>query len=107
MKVAKSKAQERQEIESQIRFYLQQGGEVEAIETGVSGRPIGAYSSSAVSFNRPPEPRTSLLNEVKAIEARKIKHPSQTTHTAKIKLRPRKVLITDDFGEPLRWSWQD
>ena len=107
MKVVKSKAQERKEIEFQIRHYLKKGGEVNLIDTGISGRPIGSYPATPIAFDKSREPRTLLVDEVKAIEARKIKPSSQTANTAKIVRKPRKVLITDDFGEPLRWSWQD
>ena len=107
MKAAKSKAQERKEIEFQIRHYLQEGGEVNFIESGISGRPIGSYPATPIAFDKSRETRTLLVEEVKAIEARKIRPPSQSSNTAKIVRKPRKVLITDDFGEPLRWSWQD
>lgn len=106
MKALKSKAQERKEIEYQIRFYLQHGGKVQQVESGISGRPIGSYHAPPVSFNQPREPRTLLIDEVKAIEARKSK-PSPHAQAVKATTKPRKVLITDDFGEPLRWSWQD
>lgn len=108
MKAVKSKAQERKEIEYQIRFYLQKGGKVDLVESGVSGRPIGgSFSASSVSFNQPRESRTLLLDQVKAIDARKTKPAAQSRQTPKPSNKPRKVLITDDFGEPIRWSWKD
>ena len=106
VKALKSKAQERKEIEYQIQFYLQQGGEVQVVESGVSGRPLGAYALPPVAFNQPREPRTLLVNEVKAIDSRRYKLTQQSP-AKKSPSKPRKVLITDDFGEPLRWSWQD
>jgi hypothetical protein len=107
MKALKSKAQERREIEHQIRFYLQQGGEVQTVENGVSGRPFGSYSATPVTFNQPREPRTLLVNEVKAIDARRSRPSPRASSSIKPKSKPRKVLITDDFGEPIRWSWKD
>lgn len=103
MKAIKSKAQERVEIEHQVRFFLRNGGKVQSIEPGISGREIGAYPPPPVSFCGPKEPRTLLLAEVQAIEARKHKPPKP----AVARKQPKRVLITDDFGEPLRWSWQD
>lgn len=108
MKAVKSKAQERKEIENQIRFFLQHGGRVDLIDNGVSGRAIGSsFSNASITFNQPREQRTLLVNEVKAIDARKSKPNALTRTTQKTTPKPRKVLITDDFGEPLRWSWQD
>lgn len=107
MKAIKSKAQERKEIEFQMRRFLNKGGEVDLIDNGVSGRPLGAYPAAPIGFDKSNETRTLLVDEVKAIEARKIKPPHQTANTSKVLRKPRKVLITDDFGEPLRWAWQD
>ncbi|GAB1264435.1 hypothetical protein NBRC116493_12790 [Aurantivibrio infirmus] len=105
MKIAKSKAQERNEIESQINRFLKNGGNVKSIESGVSGREIGSYKLAPVAFSEPKESRTPLTDEVKAIEARKSQ--KRIPASAQKPKRPRKVLITDDFGEPLRWSWTD
>ena len=107
MKAIKSKNQERKEIENQIQFYLRRGGEVQQVESGVSGRPIGgSFSQSAVSFNQPRESRTLLVDEVKAIDARRHKPAHSPAQTKKVS-KPKKVLITDDFGEPLKWVWQE
>ncbi len=89
----------------QMDEYLKHGGKVNAIESGISGRDIGAYKLTPVNLNEPRESRTLLNEEVKAIEARRGKN-GKKPEPIKTK-RPRKVLITDDFGEPLRWSWTD
>ena len=108
MKPIKSKAQERKEIEHQIRFYLQHGGKVNLVDSGVSGRPMGApYSHSTVTFNQPRESRTLLVDQVKAIDARKHKTPHEPSAHKKTSSKPRKVLVTDDFGEPLKWIWKE
>ncbi len=108
IKAIKSKAQERQEIEYQIRFYLQKGGKVDQIESGISGRPLGgSFRAASVSFNQPRESRTLLVDEVKAIDARKTKPCNKPHQVHKKSSQPRKVLITDDFGEPLKWTWQE
>lgn len=104
MRAVKSKAQERREIELQINQYLQHGGKVEAVERGISGRDAGAGKLPSISFQEPREARTPLLEQIRAIEARRSRPP--TSKSAKPR-HPRRVLITDDFGEPLRWSWQD
>jgi len=105
MKPMKSKAQERREIQQQIEAYLQGGGAVEAVAPGVSGREAGSYKLPQVSFSQPPATRTPLLEEIRAIEARRRRSPAPAKRMAPA--RPRRVLIRDDFGEPLRWGWTD
>ncbi|MCV6613541.1 MAG: hypothetical protein OIF35_01100 [Cellvibrionaceae bacterium] len=105
MKPSKTKAQIRAEIHSQVQQYLRQGGEVCAYEKGVSG--LGQQCKLRNPFSpgpsQPsPQPRTPVLEAVKAIDARrqksKVKTPSR---------RPKKILLRDDFGDPIRWVWQD
>lgn len=103
MKVLKSKYQEQREIEHQIRFYLRTGGKIESVDRGISGREVGSFALPPANFQEPKGSRTLLVEEVKAIEARKHKPVKLTTPRPK----PKRVLITDDFGEPLRWSWEE
>lgn len=104
MKAVKSKAQERLEIQFQINHYLQHGGRVEAVERGISGRDSGTYALPPHSFQEPKESRTPLGEQIRAIEARRGRRAPPKTSRSK---RPQRVLLTDDFGEPLRWSWRD
>ncbi|MCW8195000.1 hypothetical protein F6455_09400 [Proteobacteria bacterium 005FR1] len=103
MKPPKSKAQERLEIERQIEEFLREGGAVQSVERGISGRELGS-KLPPVSFQQPRMTRTPLVEEIKAIEARR--KPSTTLKRPSSR-QPKRVLITDDFGEPLRWSWQE
>lgn len=118
MKPIKSKSQEREEIEHQMRHFLRHGGQVTTIAPGISGRELGSYRLPPVIFHgdkgqgnnshASKTSRTPLLEQVRAIEARKTRHNHPHNTLAPIKPKgPRKVLITDDFGEPLRWRWQD
>lgn len=103
MKAPKSKAQERLEIEHQIQEFLREGGMVQPVERGVSGRELGA-KLPPVAFQQPKTTRTPLVEEIRAIEARRRPAPSPKRLRPQ---QPKRVLITDDFGEPLRWSWQE
>jgi hypothetical protein len=103
VRAPKSKTQERLEIERQVQDFLRQGGQVQSVQPGVSGKELGARLPP-VSFQQPKMTRTSLIEEVRAIEARR--HPSSAPKRPQSK-SPRKVLITDDFGEPLRWRWRE
>lgn len=101
MKPLPTKAQIRAEMERQTQSYLHGGGTVQSVPRGQSGynsanqNPFTQYNT-----HQKPEPRTPLDHVVKTMEARK--HPQ-----APAKKRPKKRLITDDFGEPLRWVWED
>lgn len=103
MKPLPTKAQIRAELEKHIHSYLQTGGSVKSVPRGVSGRIDNeAPSFSSMGENPPRQDRTPVDDVVKTLEARK--HPPKP---AKKHRRPRKKLITDDFGEPLRWVWEE
>jgi hypothetical protein len=99
-----SKADLRRELDDQIREYLRGGGQVQEVPRGVSGR-------NTADGPLPPAPlvagergdRTYLVDVIAAIEARR--KPAQPP--SKRPRRPQKKLIYDDFGEPLRWTWEE
>jgi hypothetical protein len=96
----------RDEIEEQVRAFLERGGAVKAVAPGISGRDqTEPPPSSFRSFTpRPREERTYVPEVVAAIEARrrKPKQPKRA-RTAKPTVVRRPVL--DDFGEPVRYEW--
>lgn len=100
MKPMLTKAQVRSELEQQIQNYLQEGGEVHAIPRGQSGHMDNRNVFGKQGENPPRQERTPLDEVVKNLDARKQPQANQNKHR-----RPRKKLITDDFGEPLRWVW--
>ena len=104
MKPLKTKAQIRAELEQEVNAYLQQGGEVKDIPSGVSGHLGNSNPFSNMVRNGPPQDRTPLVEIIKQIEARKIRHKKQPLKSSR---NPRRKLITDDFGEPVRWVWEE
>lgn len=99
-----SKADMRRELDRQIDAFLREGGQVNEIPRGLSGRdpadgplPIPHFSGESK------EKRAYLTEVIAAIEARR-KPP---TPPKKIARRPRKKFIYDDFGEPVRWVWEE
>lgn len=104
MKRPPSKKQIRAELEAQIQNFLQDGGVVNNIPRGISGHQDNRNLFSHIGESPPRQDRTPLDQVVKILEARK--KGSDSMPGKKIK-RPRKKLITDDFGEPLRWVWVD
>lgn len=99
-----TKAELRHELESQVREFLDQGGNLEQVDRGVSGRfdQSGPIKSNAIVFDEPKEGRTLLNDVVATIEARK--HPEPVKKPPR-RSAPKKKMIYDDFGEPLRWEW--
>ncbi len=104
MKKHPTKADIRNELESQVNDYLERGGNLEQVPRGASGRfgQNGPIKPDSMAFDKPKEERTFLPDVVAAIEARK--HPEPIKKKAKPS-RTRKKIIYDDFGEPLRWEW--
>lgn len=100
MKRLPTKAELRAELERQIQEYLQTGGAVQAVPRGTSGHVDNRNIFGNLGQNPPRQERTPVDDVVQALEARK--HPH--TNIKKNK-RPRRKLLTDDFGEPLRWIW--
>lgn len=90
----------RAELERQIQDYLQTGGVVQDVPRGISGQVDNRNLFGAIGQNPPRQERTPVDEVVQALEARK--HPHNNIKKNK---RPRKKLLTDDFGEPLRWVW--
>lgn len=102
MKPLPTKAQLRQEMERQIEQYLGSGGNVQEIPRGLSGRTDNLNPFTSYNGEKPAESRTPLTDVIKTMEERKQVQPKTPP-----KKRPSKRLITDDFGEPLRWVWDD
>lgn len=103
MKKIITKRQIRSQIEQQIDDYLKQGGQVEQVTQGVSGRD-GATGpiNPNITFDQPKQERTYIPDVIAALDERK---KPKTAVKQKRKTKARKKIIYDDFGEPLRWEW--
>lgn len=102
MKPIPTKEQLRAELEEQMRRFAEKGGVVQDVPRGLSGRTDNQNPFSQPLEAKPAQARTPVDEAVQALEARKQGRAS----TGK-KKRPRKKLIKDDFGEPLRWVWEE
>jgi hypothetical protein len=90
--------------------FLNGGGEVESVPTGVSGKDPGdpPMFLNRRLFVEPRLPRTPIPEVVAAIEARRRVKPRRGPVRKKSRLpQPRRKVIYDDFGEPLRKVWVD
>jgi hypothetical protein len=106
-KPVKTKAQTRKEIESQVERFIRQQGEIKQVEMGASGLQDGKYNTSHIGFIEPKKDRTPLNHVVAAIQQRKSDKKAPTP-PAKVKSKqPKKKIIYDDFGDPIRYVWED
>ena len=103
IKRPKTKAEIRDEINRDINRYLSDGGAVKDIPNGVSGREDNTNLFSQATQFEPKQERTPVTEVIKELEARK----KGKNEPARKKSGPRKKLITDDFGEPIRWVWEE
>lgn len=103
IKPTKTKAEVRAELEAQIQRFISTGGDVKAVDSGISGidnnRNVFAQNTSFT----PKETRTPLNGIVRELDARK----KATRDRKSVKKKPSRRLIVDDFGEPVRWVWDE
>jgi len=103
IKSSKTKAEIRKEIACEVDQFLKSGGKVKNIPKGVSGNDDNVNLFAHSTNFEPKKERTPVSEIVNELEARKkAKHP-----LPKVRHGPRKKLITDDFGEPIRWVWEE
>jgi len=109
LKTPVSKADIRNELQEETERFLKQGGSVNKIPQGISGKNPG---DPPIFLNRrlfvePKASRTLIPEVVAAIEARR-QEKYRAKPPAKRRLaRPRSKIIYDDFGEPLRRVWTE
>ena len=103
-----SKEDVRAELLQETERFLDRGGEVENIPRGVSGKNPGdpPLFLNRRLFIEPPAPRTPIPEVVAAIEARRGLTMRRRPVAKRSRLpQPRRKIIYDDFGEPLRRVW--
>ena len=108
MKKPISKEDIRADLEEEMQRFLSQGGNVESIPRGKSGKdPLDApvYLNRRL-FIEPRAERTLVPEIVAAIEERRKAMLKRTPQRKRSRLpKARKKTIYDDFGEPLRRVW--
>ncbi|MFW2422076.1 MAG: hypothetical protein ACN4EJ_05625 [Porticoccaceae bacterium] len=102
-----SKRQIRDQLKRETQAYLARGGEINRVTQGQSGLThfTAGRSQSELFIGAPRQPRTYLNESVQALEQRK--QTAKVQRANKPRTRPRKKIIYDDFGEPLREVWVD
>ena len=104
VKVRNSKEQQRYRLERDMERFLSEGGSISEVPNGVSGADaVSGKGHQTVLFNGPRQAQRTDLSQVAAtIDSRKPKPRRQ-----RLNARPQRKLVYDDFGEPLRWVWQN
>jgi hypothetical protein len=106
-----NKAELRAALEQETNRYLKSGGKVEQVPQGASGTdPEKAQSFySGALFSQPPSPRTFVPEVVAAIEKRRgqLKSKGRPVRKRSRLPNPRRKVVYDDFGEPIRKVWVD
>ena len=95
-----TKREIRQQMNNEVDQYLDKGGEVREFQRGESGLVNGKLNDRSSGFEQGKQKRTPLLDELKAVDERK--KPASTPAKSS---RPKKKIIYDDFGEPVREVW--
>ncbi len=110
MKKPVSKEDIRRELQREVDYFLEQGGSVERIPQGISGKnpqdpPL--YLNRRL-FIEPKSNRTHIPEVIAAIDARRKEKPQRSPSRKRSRTpQPRRKVIYDDFGEPLRKVWVD
>ena len=110
MKKPVSKEDLRAELERATARFLRQGGRVEQVPQGTSGKDPGdpPLFLNRRLFIEPRTKRTLVPEVVAAIEARRKEKLRRNPGPKRKRLpEPRRKTIYDDFGEPLRRVWVD
>jgi hypothetical protein len=104
--VGDRKAKLREELAKATREFLSDGGEVNAVPTGMSSWEPGTRPPpSRPLFDSPRNERTPVHEVVASIEARRESIKTRAKPASPRTKRRRQKLIYDDFGEPLRHIW--
>ena len=100
-----SKADLREELNAQLDTFLNKGKNIAQIPRGVSSRDGATEPLKADNWQMDSKKTewTFLPEVVDTLEKRRQEKPN----TLAKKSRPKRKLIYDDFGEPLRWVWVD
>lgn len=109
MKKLASKSDIRDELRREIESFLNSGGHVKEIPQGISGRNPAdpPLFLNRRLFVEPRSPRTQIPEVVAAIEARRLDRFRRKPAPKRRLPQPRRRVIYDDFGEPLRRVWQE
>ena len=101
-----SKKSLRKQLREKTEEFLGSGGEIKKCLPGETGEPADQPRAKGVFVSPSPIKNRTYVNDLVAkIDQRKRK--SVEKPASKVSKRPKKKIIYDDFGEPLREVWVD
>ena len=101
-----SKNRLRKQLREKTEAFLGSGGKIKKCQPGETGEPANQPRARGVFVSPSPiKTRTYVNDLVTKIDQRKRKSPEKPANKAS--KRPKKKIIYDDFGEPLREVWVD
>ena len=99
-----SKQSLRRELRRKTEEFLSRGGEIKQHNAGETGEPADRPRARSVFVSAQPRQTRTYVNH--AVSALDIRKKSKTAEPVKKpSKRPKKKIIYDDFGEPLREVW--
>ena len=101
------KDRQRERIRRQTDEFLARGGRISRVSPGTSGEDARSIRAAAMNVQGSRSERTYVPEVIAAIESRKQAMKKKTRVQQKTRRGPRRKLVYDDFGEPLRWEWVD
>ena len=108
MKKPTSKQEMRRHLERQTRSYLKDGGEIRAVPQGVSAVDEAVSAIHTPIFTGKPQQRTPVNDVIDTLNRRREAQLKRTPKTVqRTKTKPKKEIVYDDFGEPLRVVYRD
>lgn len=100
-----SKSSMRKALRLQTEAFLSGGGEIKQHIAGETGESKDKPRGRSVFVSAQPRQTRTYVNEaVNALDSRKKKAPEKPVKVSK---RPKKKIILDDFGEPVREIWSE
>jgi len=101
-----SKNSLRRELRRKVKEFLSDGGEIKQYPHGETGEPADKPRARSVFVSPSPLKTRTYVNDVVAsLDRRKRKTPIRPPQ--KPVASPKKKVIYDDFGEPIREIWVD
>jgi hypothetical protein len=98
----------RRHLERQTRSYLKDGGEIRAVPQGVSAVDEAVSAIHTPIFTGKPQQRTPVNDVIDTLNRRREAQLKRTPKTVqRAKTKPKKEIVYDDFGEPIRVVYRD
>ena len=93
----------RRHLERQTRSYLKDGGEIRAVPQGVSAVDEAVSAIHTPIFTGKPQQRTPVNDVIDTLNRRREAQLKRAPKTGRRhKAAPKKEIVYDDFGEPIR-----